>query len=122
MRKNIRTTSPNMDINNPLTKKMIEFMANKGKEKKMNIEEKMLKIFNLARKANSLGLRVTINSSKQCFEIDHYVDSHIGETVTIKHFEIWHFTSLLDNHAILNQAIEYLNNLIEKSSQELASE
>ena len=86
----------------------------------MNLEEKMIKIFNLARKANSLGLRVTINSSKQCFEVDHYGDSRIGETETIKHFEIWHFASLLDNHATLNEAITYLSSLIEKSSQELA--
>ena len=85
----------------------------------MNIEEKMLKIFNLSRKANSLDLRVTVNSSKQCFEVDHYGDSDTGETVTIKHFEIWHFASLLDSHMILNEVIAYLNSLIEKSSQVL---
>lgn len=85
----------------------------------MNLEEKMVKAFSLGRKANLLGLRVAVNSSKQCFEVDHYGDSDTGETVTIKHFEIWHYASLLDNHMILNEVIAYLNSLIEKSSQVL---
>lgn len=86
----------------------------------MNLEEKIIKIVRLSRKANSLGLNVSTRSSKQCFEATHYEESDTGETVATKYFEIWHHTSLLDNHAILNQAISYLNSLIEKSSQELA--